>query len=126
MRSPPDVPYIYALESAMDELAVELDMDPVELRRVNDTMKDPIDGKPYSSRSLMKCFDQAAAGVRLAAALARAGLDARRRLAGRLGLRHRALSDPYRRRPRRGFVSSPTVGARLRSRRMRSATAPIR
>ena len=36
MRSPPVVPYIYALESAMDELAVALDMDPVELRRVNE------------------------------------------------------------------------------------------
>jgi xanthine dehydrogenase YagR molybdenum-binding subunit len=55
------VPYIYALESAMDELAVKLGMDPVELRRVNDTMQDPITGKPYSSRSLMKCYDAAAA-----------------------------------------------------------------
>jgi xanthine dehydrogenase YagR molybdenum-binding subunit len=61
MRSPPVVPYIYAIESAMDELAVKLDMDPVELRRINDTATDPIDGKPYSSRSLMKCYDQAAA-----------------------------------------------------------------
>jgi len=59
MRSPPVVPYIYALESAMDELAAELDMDPVELRRVNDSMKDAT-GKPWSSRSLMKCYDQAA------------------------------------------------------------------
>ena len=57
MRSPPVVPYIYALESAMDELAVKLRMDPVELRRVNDTMTDPVNGKPYSSRSLMQCFD---------------------------------------------------------------------
>jgi xanthine dehydrogenase YagR molybdenum-binding subunit len=40
MRSPPVVPYIYALESALDELAVKLNMDPVELRRVNDSMKD--------------------------------------------------------------------------------------
>jgi xanthine dehydrogenase YagR molybdenum-binding subunit len=61
MRSPPVVPYIYALESAMDELAWKLDMDPVELRRINDTMTDPIDGKPWSSRSLMTCYDQAAA-----------------------------------------------------------------
>ena len=61
MRSPPVVPYIYALESAIDELAVKLDMDPVELRRINDTMTDPIDGKPCSSRSLMKCYDEAAA-----------------------------------------------------------------
>jgi xanthine dehydrogenase YagR molybdenum-binding subunit len=60
MRSPPVVPYIYALESAMDEMAVKLDMDPIEFRRVNDTMKSPIDGKPYSSRSLMTCYDQAA------------------------------------------------------------------
>ena len=60
MRSPPVVPYIYALESAMDELAVKLDIDPVELRRINDTMTDPIEGKPYSSRSLMKCYDRAA------------------------------------------------------------------
>jgi xanthine dehydrogenase YagR molybdenum-binding subunit len=60
MRSPPVVPYIYALESAMDELAWKLGMDPIELRRINDTMTDPIDGKPYSSRSLMTCYDQAA------------------------------------------------------------------
>ncbi|MGN6570408.1 MAG: xanthine dehydrogenase family protein molybdopterin-binding subunit [Pseudolabrys sp.] len=58
MRSPPVVPYIYALESAMDELAVKLDMDPVALRRKNDSMKDTM-GKEWSSRSLMKCYDQA-------------------------------------------------------------------
>jgi xanthine dehydrogenase YagR molybdenum-binding subunit len=59
MRSPPVVPYIYALESAIDELAVTLDMDPVELRRVNDSMTDAT-GKPWSSRSLMTCYDEAA------------------------------------------------------------------
>jgi xanthine dehydrogenase YagR molybdenum-binding subunit len=60
MRSPPEVPYMFALESAMDELAVELNMDPIELRRVNDTTKEPIGGKPYTSRSLMACFDEGA------------------------------------------------------------------
>jgi xanthine dehydrogenase YagR molybdenum-binding subunit len=59
MRSPPVVPYIYALESAMDELAVKLNMDPVELRRVNDSMTDSM-GKQWSSRSLMRCYDEAA------------------------------------------------------------------
>jgi xanthine dehydrogenase YagR molybdenum-binding subunit len=59
MRSPPVVPYIYALESAIDELAVKLEIDPVELRRINDGMKDAT-GKQWSSRSLMKCYDQAA------------------------------------------------------------------
>src|SRR5262249_48017082 len=33
----------------------------IELRRINDTKVDPVDGKPFSSRSLMQCFDQAAA-----------------------------------------------------------------
>lgn len=60
MRSPAEVPYMFALESAMDELAVALDMDPVELRRVNDTTHEPIKGLPYTSRRLMACFDQAA------------------------------------------------------------------
>jgi xanthine dehydrogenase YagR molybdenum-binding subunit len=45
--------------SAMDELAVKLNMDPVELRRVNDSSVDAT-GKQWSSRSLMKCYNQAA------------------------------------------------------------------
>ena len=61
MRAPPDTPYMFALESGMDELAHELGMDPIELRRVNDTAVDPVDGKQFSSRSLMACFDAAAA-----------------------------------------------------------------
>ena len=35
-------------------------MDPIELRRINDTMKEPIGGKAYTSRSLMACFDEGA------------------------------------------------------------------
>ena len=61
MRSPQVVPYIFALESAMDEMAEKLGLDPIEFRRINDTTTDPIDEKKsYSSRSLMKCYDQAA------------------------------------------------------------------
>ena len=60
MRSPPEVPYMFALESAMDELAVQLDMDPIELRRINDTTHEPIKGNPYTSRSLMACYDKGA------------------------------------------------------------------
>jgi xanthine dehydrogenase YagR molybdenum-binding subunit len=52
---------MFALESAMDELALQLKMDPIELRRINDTRTDPVSGLPFTSRSLMKCFDQAAA-----------------------------------------------------------------
>lgn len=59
MRSPPEVPYVFALETALDELAEALDMDPIELRRINDTRNDPITGAPYTSRSLMACYDEA-------------------------------------------------------------------
>jgi xanthine dehydrogenase YagR molybdenum-binding subunit len=60
MRSPPETPYLFPLESAIDELAIALDMDPVELRRRNDTDHEPISNLPYTSRSLMACFDAAA------------------------------------------------------------------
>jgi xanthine dehydrogenase YagR molybdenum-binding subunit len=59
-RAPAETPYMFGLESAMDELAYALNMDPIELRRVNDTQIDPVSGLRFSSRSLMRCFDQAA------------------------------------------------------------------
>jgi xanthine dehydrogenase YagR molybdenum-binding subunit len=60
MRAPPETPYLFALESAMDELAYALNMDPVKLRRINDTHVEPIKGLTFTSRSLMACFDRAA------------------------------------------------------------------
>jgi xanthine dehydrogenase YagR molybdenum-binding subunit len=60
MRSPPETPYLFPLESAIDELAVALHMDPVELRRRNDTDHEPIKNLPYTSRSLIACFNAAA------------------------------------------------------------------
>ncbi len=60
MRAPPETPYLFALESAMDELSYALDLDPIELRRRNDTQTDNIKGVPFSSRALMPCFDAAA------------------------------------------------------------------
>lgn len=57
MRAPPEVPYLFALESAMDELGIELGMDPIELRRLNDTNVDHSTGKRFAPRSLMPCFD---------------------------------------------------------------------
>ena len=60
MRAPPEVPYMFALESAMDELAVALGMDPVQLRRINDAQVEPIKKIPYSSRSLNQCYEAAA------------------------------------------------------------------
>ncbi len=60
MRAPPEVPYLFALESAMDELAWQLGLDPIELRRRNDTTVDPVSGKPFSSRPLMACYEAGA------------------------------------------------------------------
>ncbi|HEY6484260.1 MAG TPA: xanthine dehydrogenase family protein molybdopterin-binding subunit [Steroidobacteraceae bacterium] len=60
MRSPPELPYVFALESALDELAYATRLDPVELRRINDTQIEPIKGKRFSSRHLMECYDHAA------------------------------------------------------------------
>ena len=60
MRAPGEMPYAFALETALDELAHALSIDPVELRRINDTDTDPVGGLPYSSRSLMRCYDEAA------------------------------------------------------------------
>lgn len=46
----------FALESAMDELAYRLKMDPIELRIKNEPEKDPFNGKPWSSRKLVECM----------------------------------------------------------------------
>ncbi len=60
MRAPGEAVGLLALECAMDELAEKLDMDPIELRRVNDPADDPEKGIPFSSRSLMQTLDQGA------------------------------------------------------------------
>lgn len=56
MRAPGECPGTYAAEVAMDELAVALNMDPVELRIVNDPDVDPETGKPWSGRHLVECL----------------------------------------------------------------------
>jgi xanthine dehydrogenase YagR molybdenum-binding subunit len=56
MRAPGEAPGMYALESAMDELAATLDIDPVELRIRNDTRSEPDSGLPFSSRHLAHCL----------------------------------------------------------------------
>ena len=46
----------WALETVIDELAHELDIDPVELRMRNDAKKGPMSGHPFSSKHLDMCF----------------------------------------------------------------------
>src|SRR5437016_7980544 len=56
MRAPGITPGTFALESAMDELAYALKMDPIDLRLKNYAERDPESGKPFSSKSLRECY----------------------------------------------------------------------
>ncbi|MYT28022.1 MULTISPECIES: xanthine dehydrogenase family protein molybdopterin-binding subunit [unclassified Streptomyces] len=56
MRAPGEAPGMYALESAVDELAAALDLDPVALRLRNDPDTEPDSGRPFSSRHLADCL----------------------------------------------------------------------
>ncbi|MFH9084827.1 xanthine dehydrogenase family protein molybdopterin-binding subunit [Streptomyces sp. NPDC017673] len=60
MRAPGESPGMYALESAMDELADALGVDPVELRARNEPDREPGSGKPFSSRHLVECLREGA------------------------------------------------------------------
>jgi xanthine dehydrogenase YagR molybdenum-binding subunit len=56
MRAPGVAPGMFALESAMDELAVKLGLDPVELRLRNYATVDPVQKLPWSSKHLDECY----------------------------------------------------------------------
>src|SRR5215831_15305138 len=56
MRGPGAVPGLYATESAMNELADALKIDPVRLRVINEPKIDEGLGLPFSSRHLLECF----------------------------------------------------------------------
>ncbi|GHE14007.1 xanthine dehydrogenase family protein molybdopterin-binding subunit [Klenkia taihuensis] len=60
MRAPGEAPGMYALESAMDELAAALGMDPVQLRLRNEPDRDPERDVPWSTRNLVACLTEGA------------------------------------------------------------------
>ncbi|MBY5377357.1 xanthine dehydrogenase family protein molybdopterin-binding subunit [Rhizobium leguminosarum] len=60
VRGPGELPGLLAIESAMDELAEALNMDPVELRVLNDTATDPESGVPLTGRDLTECLRKGA------------------------------------------------------------------
>jgi xanthine dehydrogenase YagR molybdenum-binding subunit len=60
MRAPGECPGMFALESAMDELAVACRIDPIELRIRNEPTVDPERGLPFSSRGLVACLREGA------------------------------------------------------------------
>ena len=60
MRGPGETSGLYALESAMDELAHGLSIDPLELRRRNEPSTEPMTGKTFSCRRLLDCIERGA------------------------------------------------------------------
>ena len=60
MRAPGEAVGLIAVECAMDELAIQLDMDPIELRRRNEPHQDPSQEIPFSTRQLIACMEKGA------------------------------------------------------------------
>jgi xanthine dehydrogenase YagR molybdenum-binding subunit len=60
MRAPGTCPGMFALESAIDELAAACGVDPVELRIRNEPEVDPETGRRFSSRNLVACLREGA------------------------------------------------------------------
>ena len=58
-RAPGFVEGTFGVESLLDELAAKLDIDPLQLRRLNYAQHDPADDRPFSGKSLMECYRRA-------------------------------------------------------------------
>jgi xanthine dehydrogenase YagR molybdenum-binding subunit len=61
MRAPGECHGMFGPEVALDELAEQLGLDPIELRIRNEPAVDPDSGKPWSSRNLVACLREGAA-----------------------------------------------------------------
>lgn len=60
MRAPGESIGTFAMESAIDELAYKLNIDPIELRRINEPEKDPTKETEFSSRHLIEAYQRGA------------------------------------------------------------------
>jgi len=60
MRAPGEASGNFALESAIDELAVALKLDPLKFRLKNYAALDPHENKPFASKMLQECYTQGA------------------------------------------------------------------
>ncbi|ALW83987.1 xanthine dehydrogenase [Hymenobacter sedentarius] len=59
-RAPGEAPGSFAIECLMDDLAYQLNIDPIEIRLRNYAEKDPSTGRPWSSKSLRQCYARGA------------------------------------------------------------------
>jgi xanthine dehydrogenase YagR molybdenum-binding subunit len=112
MRAPGETPGMYALESAMDELADALGMDPVELRVVNDPSAEPESGLPFSSRNLVACLREGAERFGWAGRDPRPGVRRRGRWLAGTGVA--ASTYPARRRPSTATAAAVDGGYEVR------------
>ncbi|HZP72654.1 MAG TPA: xanthine dehydrogenase family protein molybdopterin-binding subunit [Gaiellaceae bacterium] len=60
-RAPGFVEGTFGLEALLDELAAKLDIDPLELRRLNHADQDEVEGRAYSGKNLLECYRRAEA-----------------------------------------------------------------
>jgi xanthine dehydrogenase YagR molybdenum-binding subunit len=60
VRAPGEAPGLFAFESAVDELAHTLGVDPIELRVLNEPKVHPESGRPFSDRRLVECMREGA------------------------------------------------------------------
>jgi len=109
MRAPGITTGLFALECAMDELAVALDVDPVELRLRNHADRDPHKDRPWSSKELAACYRLAAERFGWARRDKRPARCARAPPPSAGAWRPRSIprSDPRRRRRRRWSPTAP-------------------
>ena len=123
MRAPSAATALFALESAMDELAVALKLDPIELRLRCYSDRDQHGDRPYSSKA---CANATARGRRLSAGTSAARSRARCAMAPSwsAGAWQRACGKPCRCQSRCASCSAPTAMPRLPARPPTSAPAP--
>jgi xanthine dehydrogenase YagR molybdenum-binding subunit len=112
MRAPGEAPGMYALESAMDELAAALGMDPVALRIVNEPDAEPETGLPFSSRHLADCLREGAERFGWAGRDPRPGVRRRGRWLAGTGVA--ASTYPARRRPSTATAETVDGGYEVR------------
>ncbi len=124
MRGPGAVPGLYATESAMNELADQLKIDPVQLRVLNEPKIDEASGMPFSSRHLLECFELGAEKFGWSKRTPGGRLDEARRPDARAGAWPGARGSRRGSPPRRACSSATT--ARPASPAARRTSAPAR
>ena len=92
MRAPGAAWGVYALESALDEMAVLAACDPIQLRLRNYAETDQVERRPFSSKNLRECY-AAGTGIRMGSPGAPTSIDGRRSQSNRLGNVRRNLGS---------------------------------